>query len=107
MLNIQGGNETGPPDHGDRLRHGHRYRRTPGRIDLGDLLARSEDGEAVQRSEDASHQRVARIDRGSVRAERPARLTQDGTDDRDVLPADVLLRREEIAALCSSSRTPS
>ena len=71
-------------------------------MELSDLLAGSEKGEAVQGNEDApSPSASARIDHGGVRAERPARLAQDGTDDRDFLPADVLLRREEIAALCS------
>ena len=42
--------------------------------------------------------RVARIDRRRGGAERAARLTEDGADNRDVLPADALLGSEEIAA---------
>ena len=91
--------ETGPSDHADRLRHGHRCGRAPGGVDVGHRLTRCEEGEAVQAGEDALHQRVTGIDGGRVGAERPARLTQDGPDDRDVLPGDVLLCREEKAAL--------
>jgi hypothetical protein len=101
VSNLQGGNETGPPDYVDRLCHGHGCRRTPGCINLGDLLAGNEDRETVQGNEDTPHERVTRIDGGSVRAKRSAGLTQDGTDDREGFPADVLLRREEIAALSS------
>ncbi len=94
-----GDGETRPSDHADRLGHSHRCYRTPGCVDLGHRLTRSQDGIAVQRAVDALHQRVTGIDRGCVGAEGSARLPEDRSDDGHDLPADVLLCCEEIAAL--------
>jgi hypothetical protein len=68
-------------------------------ITLTGWATRSEDGIAVQRAEDALHQRVTGIDRGRVGAEGFARLPEDRSDDGHDLATDVLLCREEIAAL--------